>query len=668
MLGMDFGILVASAVLIFIAYWLSRSVSWLVVNIAGAGAIAGALVSFAMDRGHEFNRFELQVILLIVCLVVALLVSVPAVGFRVGASRPRTGTCGTRIKRQVIAIWLPVIVLLVLIFAVTTWGTEELAFLRPVGFLIGHDTAEDNAKWLDFASQWASGGAISQGVPIGGPLQLLLTFVGTVMGVGSQIFLGGYNEVAVAANTVIFGEFFLVALMPFALAPLAETRIRGWGKDPDGTGTRVPAPFIWLGALVLSAAGLAVMAYGHLTLQFTILIVGLWCAVFLSDSQVPRARLLSSLAVAATMTVWLPLNVIAVVILVGWCVVLITRGVRGGWSAADPVGLGLLIIVAVGLFQPIYSSITFILQSSGTSASGSGASGGITANVIVEQVGSTIFAATGGTEATGPILGMMAVAAVLVAGIVVARSPGPLPSSLGRRFIPIGILAFFAFSIYLIDFWSTGSGPNYGSVKFTFMVAVVALGVYLPVALMLVDPHQLEKMGALRWIALGGVLMLLTVDSLLPRAVALARPEQWSPPIPFNNSGGGFWWPAEVNGQPTQPIASAPVACVYLPEGSKVPTAIVPSGLSDPQRVYACSRQLAGLAGVDSSAQPLVDWLRREWLTNTPAWSDVYDGLATLPDSVLDKPVIVLDDGSNVIGLESLRSLLARYPKELAIG
>jgi hypothetical protein len=326
------------------------------------------------------------------------------------------------------------------------------------------------------------------------------------------------------------------------------------------------------------------------------------------------------------------------------------------------------VIVAIGVFQPIYSSISFILQSSGNVASGGSAAGAVTAGYAAGEVGSTVFAASGGTEVTGPILGILSVASVLAAGIVVARKPGPLPSSLARRFIPIGILAFFSLGIYVLDFWMTGTGPNYGSMKFTFMLAIVALAVCLPVALMLVDPDRLEKMGALRWIAVGAVLMLLTIDSLLPRAVALARPDQWSPPIPFNNSGGGYWWPAEVNGEELQQIASSPVACIYLPEGALVPTAIVPSGLSDPQRVYSCSRQLAGLAGVDSGAQPLVDWLRREWLTNTPAWSDVYDGLLRLPDSVLDKPVILLDDGSNVIGLETLRILLARYPKELAIG
>jgi hypothetical protein len=157
------------------------------------------------------------------------------------------------------------------------------------------------------------------------------------------------------------------------------------------------------------------------------------------------------------------------------------------------------------------------------------------------------------------------------------------------------------------------------------------------------------------------VIFLLTVDSLLVRSIAAARPEQWSPPIPFDNAQS-YWWPADVNGTGTQPIAENPVGCVYLPQGAAAPSAILDSQLSDPQRVYACTRLLAGLAASDTGAQPLVDWLRREWLTNTRQWADVHGYLSQMPESVRQKPMILLDDGSNVIGLETVDSLLARYP------
>ena len=153
------------------------------------------------------------------------------------------------------------------------------------------------------------------------------------------------------------------------------------------------------------------------------------------------------------------------------------------------------------------------------------------------------------------------------------------------------------------------------------------------------------------------------MDPLLVRSVAAARPEQWAPPVPFDNPRT-YWWPAEVNGTVNQPIAEVPVACVYLPAGASAPSAILDSQLSDPQRVYSCSRLLGGLTGTELESEPLVSWLRREWLTNTRAWSDVYGYLSTMSDDVLDRPVILLDDGSNVVGLESFRSLLGRFPVE----
>ncbi len=634
-------------------YWRMRSVSWLVIATAGSVGIFGAIISFAHDRGHLFTQVQLQWSLL-VSLLAILIVSF------IWPTKPVT----RGFKRQFLTVWLPLLILAFLLFYITTFMTEEIAFLRPVGYLIGHGAAEDNAKWLDFAAQWAAGGPIDQGVPLGGPLQLVLTFVGTLMSAVSSALLGGVNQVAVAANTVIFGQFFLAISAPLVLAPLAEQRFNG---------KAIPAPFIWLGGLVTTIAALVVINNGHLTLQFAFLAIGLWSAVYLSDLAIPRAKLITSLAAAAAMTFWLPLNGLAVVILLGWLFVFARNALRNGLGQLDWIGVGLWAIVTVGIFQPVVSSLNYvfgtnILISAGISG------GGVVASVPTPQLSvftgladSGLFSASGGTESVGPLLGILAVASVIAAGIYLRGISKKAGNDLYVRFAPIGAVTVFALAIYVLDFWITGGGPNYGSQKFYFLVVVVATTTTLPLALMLLDPDARSKMSALRWMGVAGVVVLLTLDSILPRAVANTRPENWSPPIPFNNSSGGYWWPAEVNGSSNQPIVSNPVACVYLPTGATAPSAIVPSGLSDAQRVYACTRQLAGLSGVDTYAQPIRDWLRREWLTNTPAWEPVHAGLTQLPDFVLDRSVILLDEGSNVIGLESMRTLLERY-KPASVG
>lgn len=638
-----------------LAWWRVRSLAWVVVAIAGAGAVFGAGINFLIDRGIDLTRIHLQLLLLV------LLISV-AVAAWLSRYRGRF-----TVSTQTVRTLLPIAVMLLLFLIITMRWTEEFAFLRPVSFLIGNGEAEDNAKWLDFTAQWASGGGIDQPVPMGGPLQLFMTFVGTVMSVVSQLALGGINEVAVAANAVVYGQFMLVMAMPLAFATLAESRFAARSRDFPGERAGIPTAALWLGMGTLSAFALVVMAYGHLTLQFTFLAGGLWAATFLAGSRVPRARLITSLAAAASMTVWLPLNVIAIIIIAAWAAVYVVRFNRYGGRSLDWRGIGLLGLVAVGVFQPVYSSMYYLVFASSGVSLPFVTGGGAISVIAPTLADSILFAATGGTEQAGPILVVAAVASTIGAYVVVVWQPTKRNMEPYIRFAPLGAFVGIAVLIFLLDLWATGNGPNYGSMKFSFMTAGLALAVTIPVALLALDPKRAGSMTAGRWIGLLGVLLMLSVDTVLPRAVAQVRPVKWSPPIPFSNPTS-YWWPAEVNGTGVQPIESNPIACLYLPEGSPVPTGIVPSGLSDPQRVYACTRQLAGLAGLDSQAQPLVDWLRREWFTNTPAWSPVYDGFAGLPAEVLDRPVILLDDGSNVKGIETLRSLLARFPKEAADG
>ncbi|MFM8155076.1 MAG: hypothetical protein ACKOAF_03225 [Actinomycetes bacterium] len=636
-----------------ITYIRVRSVSWLTIATVFSVSAVGVLVSLGDDLGHHWTRVELQWSLLVA------LVLVLGFGFRRGRARLAP------INRQLLAVGLPLAGLLIGLVVITTLWTAEPAFLHPVSFLMGHANAEDNAKWLDFTSQLATGNPIVQAVAMGGPLELFLVFVATAMGVISQAVLGGYNEVAIAANTVIYGEFLLVCLAPLALAPLAEAIFRG--RDGSRQTLRIPIPFIWLGMLVLTAAVLLVIGYGHMTFQFTMLIMALWATTFLAQTRVKRARLLTSLIIAGAMTVWLPLNVLAVVILAGWLVLLISRPIRFGASALDLPALILWAVFAVSLFTPIKSSLIYLTSTATSAAGGGGGSGLVSAAVTIKQHvlagldGSGVLASNGGTEQTQPILAILAAVAVIAAAYFLSSQSRARKTSLYRRFMPLILIASFAAIIYVLDIWSTGAGPHYGSLKFTFLISVVTLATCVPIGLLVLDPGAKGRMSGVRWLAVGAIVYLAFIDSFLPRAISRARPEQWSPAIPFSNPQS-YWWPADVNGTGHQPISANPVGCVYLPQGAKVPSGILVSQLSDAQRVYSCTRLLAGLSGQDAQAQPVVDWLRREWLNNKSEWEGVHGYLEGLDDSVKNKQMIILDDGSNVIGLETLGNLVARYP------
>lgn len=636
-----------------LAWWRTRSLGWVVLWVAGGIAVMGSAISGLIDLGVGFDRLSLQIMLGVTLLLVLVVSWARPAGRR--ASLPR----------QFIAILVPVGVLLGLLLLVIFVWADGNALMRPVGFLIGHDTAEDNSRWLDFTAQWAGGSTIEQPVPMGGPLQLYLTFIGSFIGVLSVLITGGFNEVFVAGNSVIFGEYLLVASTPFAFAVMAETRLRAPSSASRSTSGLVPAPLIWTGALVLALGSLAVMAFGHLTFQFGMLVMAFWVATFLVPAKIPRARLLSSIAAIGCMTVWLPLGAVAFVLVVAWLAVFARRWLRHGARSVDWLGVGLLFVAALGILQPAYSALRYLIFDS-AAASLIGTRGLGASAPIPHLADSILFAARGGTEQAGPILILLALVSAIAASIVVSRQMSVTRAYIA--FAPLALLATVSLSIYVLDAWGTGSTPNYGSLKFGFLVALVALATCLPIGALLLDPSQVDRMTMSRWCAAGGVVVALTIDSLLPRAITQIRPELWSPPIPFNNTSGSYWYPAEVRDIPEQPVADNPIACVYLPEGYPAPTAIVPSGLSSGQRVYACTRQLAGLAGLDAQAQPVVSWLLREWTTNTPAWSDVYDSLSGLPPELLDRQIIVLDDGSNVKGVETLRSLLSLYPKDVATG
>ena len=260
---MDAIFLVAYVALPLVTLWRTRSCAWTIIALVASISLFGGVVSFSIDHVTPWTRLGLQWTLLLALLVPAVIAFIR----RPAPDAPR--------RYQAMTLVVPVVALTVLFGVITTWWTETPAVTRPVSFLMGHAMAEDNAKWLDFAAGLASGGPMEQFVPMGGPLQLVLVFVATLMGVASSVLYGGYNEVLVAANTVIYGQYMLVVIAPLALAPVIGVKLRRPSAAGQGW-VRIPWPLIWLGALIVVMANLMLTAYGHLTLQYTILICILW--------------------------------------------------------------------------------------------------------------------------------------------------------------------------------------------------------------------------------------------------------------------------------------------------------------------------------------------------------------------------------------------------------
>ena len=631
-----------------LSFLLVRSLTWTVAVVTGSLALAGAAVSFWLEMGHTWTFASLQLVTLIALLagfVAALIVR-----------RQRTYVPDIPWRRQLLTVGLPFIALVALIAVSRLAAAPRAGLLSAVGFLVERQTAEDTAKWLDFTGQLITGNPIVQGVPMGGPLQLFLVIIATALAAASVVLLGGVNEVFVAANAVVYAEFFLAAMVPFALAPLAEARVRlRAGARERGF---IPSPLVWTGMLVLVVGVLSVSGIGHLTLEFVLIAVAFWVAVFVIGTRAPHAYALSSLAIVAISTVWFPLLPISVIVMAAGVVALIAAFARRGPMGSKPWVTAVMWLTMIVLTWSAYASTLRYITDTSVAADASigGGGGGIRAAAgavrTVMMPALDLLSSQGGTQEVSAALGVLVVlAAVLASMFVVRRRPGASRLRQIVTFGPAALIVGYALLLSVVGTWWAGSGPAYGALKTTFMASIVILAVAAPLALMEIDRKRAGTT-LVRMAGIGAVIYLLTIDSLMPRAFTYISPQQW----PDVSADSAYWSLAEVKNQASQPIANSPIGCAFFPPGQHGPSAL-PNG----QTAYSCTRILSGLAGSDTTAQALVDWQRREWLTNTMAWDNEYPGFIAMPEDVRRRNFILMDEYNNVIGLDSVQSFMDRY-------
>lgn len=518
--------------------------------------------------------------------------------------------------------------------------------LSSVGFFVTHVSAEDNAKWLNATAKLADGSAMDVWANVGGPLVLVLTFSATFIAAISFALYGAVNEVAVSSGTLLFTELLLVVLSPLALAPLAEKKFKKLGRK------QIPWPLLLLSGVTLAAGSTVLLIYGHLTLQYTILAFVLWIAAFLSPEKNMPWRTITTLAVACTAMVWFPLSALSVLLLIGLLTYFAARFARGSGTARGVAAVWFVTTAGVTylLFSFLISSLKFSLGFGATTATPP--SGGIARGVAAISLPSLpLFSDPGGTEQISVTMLILVVIGVL-ATVWLRSGTAAFTFSTLLPYLPIIILSFFVTAIFMADFWSVGDGPNYAALKMGYAVLFPILVVTLPYLILIIPGGQrLTSMGLLRWFGIGAVVLTLSFDTLYPRALMQLKPSIWP-----STADGPYWYPAEVRATGNQDLADNPIGCLYLPRGAEQPSSL-PAG----QRAYSCTRLLSGIAGVETASAPIVKWELDEWLLNTTLWEERYAELAALPPSTLNRGFILLDQDSNVVGVETLGSLLNRY-------
>lgn len=640
----DFFYLIAFLALPVISYVWVRSLTWLAIWIFASSAVVGSFIDFTIDLGVFWDLPSLKAAVLVMLLIVA-----------VAAFLSRTLKRTASVKIQMLSIGAPIAVALFFVVLSRVLAIGHAGPWTAVGVFVQRISSEDSAKWLDFAGQLMSGAPIDQAVPMGGPLQLAVVFMATFFSVISTLAFGGVNQVFVASNSILFLQFALAAIAPIVLAPLAESRLRNAGHR-----IRIPAPALWTGGIALMAGSFAASGLGHLTFQYAMLVVGLWFAVFLAGSQVPHARVLTSVSVAVLSVVWFPMLAVSIVLYLALIAYFLYSifSKRSIKMLALPITITVLTLVFT--WQSLVSTFTYIFELDSPVASGitSFSGAGVSAGAFIPAL--VLLNSQGGTEQASALLTILALLTLVLALRYLSRISGSARKT-AFAFAPIALVGAFALVLQVFGTWYAGSGPNYGALKMTFFIVILTITVTAPFAVMELDQARLSGrfpgLTPVRVGALVGVVFVLATDGLLTRAVTYVSPEQW----PSTELNRNYWWPAEVRPVADQSIASNPIGCVYLEPGDELPTV-----LKDGQRMYACTRILAGLSGMDTTAQPLVDFQRREWFTNQEAWLDEYPRLQTLPPEVRAKKLILISGNNDVVGIESIDVLMQRYKPEWA--
>ena len=622
----------------------ARSLTWVFTSFLVLISLLGASIQATLAFDLRWTFRELQVGLLIGMGVVAAL----------AWWMKSQGRAGRNFRRQLIVVVAPIAVMALAMLTMRLMAPGSPGALTGVGWLAARPFAEDNAKWLNLAAQLASGQELQFNGYAGGPLVLVIALVATAAGALSEVLLGGFNEVAVAVNAVIGTEFLLIALAPLALAPLAEFGIPRRPLTPGAIRQQVPAAAIWSGLIVSVPATAVLLGYGHLTLEYVLVVVVFWSAVFLVGGR-SRARLLTSIVVIATSSVWFPLNGIALVLLIAGWVWVVARLVRG---SRDWLSLGAMVAVTAVVWDALVSSSLYILGVGIADASGptgGGGVGGIRAAALIPSLDIPLLDAGGGTESVGPVLAVIAGLCLVGAAWLVSRSWDVRLRKQLMAFGPLLLILAYAVGITLLDSLLTGSAPNYGAQKMSYMVAVVIATLTTPVALLAVDAHR-TGMTLLRWAGVAAIALAMTADTLLPRGLSQLSSVFWAAPDPEDPP---FWSSAEVKPVAEQPISSLPIACTFLPPGAEFP-----SGQPDAQKVYNCTRLLVGLGGLEGRVGGLMQWATTDWLSNGSFWNEWHPSISGASDEAKERRVVLLGNDGSVIGFETLGSLLERFPPQ----
>jgi hypothetical protein len=483
------------------------------------------------------------------------------------------------------------------ILVVTYLGSDQHIDASLADLSVFLGRGEDNSKWFAITSQLVSNQEVSIGA-VGGVLVMVLALSVALVRILGYFLAWSPDSVGTVTSSVL-----VAYLIPIVSAPLAVI-------STDNDLPRVAKRFVALGCgastLVLVGTFSRAFSIGHLSLIWAILLLT-YCGLSLQSGKATSLIGVWKLfLVGASLSVWLGLRpLIAVVILLG--LIFVFRGKHSlGKRLITIAPFGLLIVIVAETYQYTNNRTGYL---------------------------KTLFEAGGGTLQTSTLMTVSALVVVLMSGY----SPND-QSWRTNRSIPLVLIAYgLAVSVYGI--WSTGQ-VNYGQTKAHLLISTVVLASQLPKVMGTLG-SRLLSLGFVRVAVV--VMGLIHADGLLGSSVVFARVETWGVSI----QKGRTDWASNVidrNGKPVKPEELALACAVVASDRSLV--------VSD--TTYVCTRTLVGLSGLETESSALIEWqLLRDWFQSI-------DKLRSMNDEIQNRYILILDEGSNVMGKALIKDVVWR--------
>ena len=450
--------------------------------------------------------------------------------------------------------------------------------------------SEDNGAWLDVSTKLVSGGSIPYEA-IGGPLIAFLTVCQSFAYLLVYILTGKKNELAIVLNSVVIAYLILPLFAAIGFSQISERLV----KIKCIASVTITSCF-WFpiyGSLLIA------QYFGHLSFIYVTAVYTccIW-AIANKETNTFWEQKIAHLCLISTMPVWLPLNVLTVVLI-------LIFGIQVGKHIISGSTRREKCFVAVFFGIPILA-VTYILKLSFSYSASS-----------IKQVKSLI-SAEGGTGLASH---------VFIAILVLSMLYTSLNRDRANYFNPINILKIgigYVLTVIIVDYWITDQ-MNYGSTKLLFAVSIVATPIAAFNAFEIISQRRdAVLMNSFASVLFVAVCLMGLVDSWSVSVLNSVSPLRW-PPI--DTSVGTSWRNEILITRDPKKLEDLPIGCIYRDD-----TGILSADLE----TYRCTRSLLSIGGI---------WSKGNTLTEFQLWPDKIKALnlQSIDSSLLDKDLLILD-------------------------